>query len=117
MNIARNVAIVAVIAAAVAFLPGGGDVAAAAARSPTVAFAAAIAWAGWWAYRRYALDLDALPHGYRALLYAAIGTIVVVLAGSGKLTQTTPGALVFIALLGGAILALVTVWRAHRELG
>ena len=22
-----------------------------------------IAWAGWWAYRRYALDLDALPHG------------------------------------------------------
>ena len=58
---------------------------------------AAIAWAGWWAYRRYALDLDALPHGYRALLYAAIGAIVLVLAGAGKLTATTPGALAFIA--------------------
>ena len=116
MTVARNVAIIAAIAAAVAFLPGGGDVAAVVSRTLSLAFAAAIAWAGWWAYRRYALDLDALPPGYRALLYGAIGAVVLALAGAGKLTATTPGALLFMALLGGAILALVTVWRAHREL-
>lgn len=117
MTLARNLAIVAVIAAAIAFLPGGGDVAAVVSRTLSLAFIAAIAWAGWWAYRRFALDLDTLPHGYRALLYAAIGVIVLVIAGASRMTETTPGALAFIALLGGAILALVAVWRVHRELG
>lgn len=117
MNVARNVAIVALIAAAIAFLPGGGDVAAVVSRTLSLAFAAVVAWAGWWAYRRFALDLDALPPGYRALLYGAIGAVVLVLAGSRRLTATTPGSLVFIALLGAAVLALAAVWRAHRELG
>ncbi len=116
MTVARNVAIVAVIAAAIAFLPGGGDVAAVVSRTLSLAFAAALAWAGWWAYRRFALDLDALPHGYRTLLYAAIGVVVLVVAGASTLTETTPGSLAFMALLGGAILAFVAVWRAHREL-
>lgn len=117
MSTARNVAIVAAIAAAIAFLPGGGDVAAVVSRTLSLAFAAVIAWAGWWAYRRFALDLDALPPGYRGLLYAAIGGVVLAFAGASRLTATTPGALVFILILGSAALALVAVWRTHRELG
>jgi len=114
---ARNVAIVAAIAAAISFLPGGGDVAAVVSRTLSLAFAAVIAWAGWWAYRRFALDLDALPHGYRGLLYGAIGVVVLVVAGAGRMTATTSGSLLFIALLGAAVLAFVSVWRAHQELG
>ncbi len=117
MSTARNVAIVAVIAAAIAFLPGGGDVAAVVSRTLGLAFAGVILWAGWWAYRRYALDLDALPQGFRALLYAALGLVVLAIAGSAKLTATTSGSLVFIVMLGTAAVALVAVWRAHRELG
>ena len=117
MNTARNVAIVAVIAAAIAFLPGGGDVAAVVSRTLGLAFAGVILWAGWWAYRRYATDLDVLPHGFRALLYAALGVIVLAIAGSAKLTATTSGSLVFVLMLAGAAVALFAVWRAHRELG
>ena len=116
MIVARNLAIIAVIAAGIAFLPGGGDVAAVVSRTLTLAFIGALAWVGWWAYKRYALDLDALPHGYRALLYAAIGVVVLALAGAGRLTATTPGALAFMLLLSGALLAFAAVWRAHREL-
>lgn len=116
MSIARNVAIIAVAAAALTFLPGGSDVSAVVSRTLSLGFAAIVAWSGWWAYRRFAVDLDALPHGYRTLLYAALGAIVLVLAGSGRLTATTGGSLVFIALLGGAVIALVLVWRAHRDL-
>jgi hypothetical protein len=117
VSTARNVAIIAAIAAVIAFLPGGGDVAAVVSRTLSLAFAAVVAWAGWWAYRHFALDLDALPGGFRALLYAAIGLVVLALAGSSRLTATTSGSLVFIMLLGAAVLALVAVWRAHRELG
>jgi hypothetical protein len=117
VSTARNVAIIAAIAAAIAFLPGGGDVAAVVSRTLGLAFAGVIAWAGWWAYRRFAMDLDALPPGFRGLLYAAIGVVVLVVAGSSRLTATTSGSLVFIALLGAAVLAFVAVWRAHRELG
>ena len=117
MSTARNVAIVAVIAAAIAFLPGGGDVAAVVSRTLGLAFAGVILWAGWWAYRRYATDLDVLPHGFRALLYAALGVIVLAVAGSAKLTATTSGSLVVVLMLAGAALTLFAVWRAHRELG
>ena len=117
MSTARNVAIVAVIAAAIAFLPGGGDVAAVVSRTLGLAFAGVILWAGWWAYRRYAMDLDVLPHGFRALLYGAVGVIVLAVAGSAKLTATSSGSLVFFVMLGTAVAALVAVWRAHRELG
>lgn len=116
MTLARNLAIVAAIAAAFTFLPGGGDVAAILSRTLSLAFIGLIAWAGWWAYRRFSFDLDALPGGYRALLYGAIAVVVFVIAGSQKLTSTTSGSLVFIALLAAAVVALVAVWRAHRDL-
>jgi len=117
VSTARNVAIVAVIAAAIAFLPGGGDVAAVVSRTLGLAFAGVILLAGWWAYRRYALDLAALPHGFRALLYAALGAIVLAIAGSARLTATASGTFVFVLMLAAAGGALFAVWRAHRELG
>lgn len=115
MTLARNLAIVAVVAAAFAFLPGGGDVAEILSRTLSLAFIAVLAWAGWWAYGRFSFELDALPGGYRVLLYAAIGAVVLVIAGSEKLTATTSGSLVFIGLLAAAAAALVAVWRAHRD--
>lgn len=115
MTLARNLAIVAVVAAAFTFLPGGGDVAAILSRTLSLAFIAVLAWAGWWAYRRFSFELDALPGGYRSLLYAAIAVVVFVVAGSEKLTSTTSGSLVFIGLLAAAVVALVAVWRVHRD--
>ena len=116
MTTARNVAIVAVIAAAIAFLPGGGDVAAVVSRTLGLAFAGVILLAGWWAYRRFALDLAALPHGFRALLYAALGALVLAVAGWTKLSATSSGSIVLVLMLGASAVALYTVWRAHREL-
>jgi hypothetical protein len=111
----RNVAIVLAIAAAVTFLPGGGDVADVISRTLSLAFIAVLAWAGWWAYRHFSFDLDALPGGFRALLYCAVATVLFVIAGWDELTSTTSGSLVFIALLAAAAVALVAVWRAHRD--
>ncbi len=117
MTTARNVAILVALAAAVAFVPGGGDAAALVSRTLSLAFIAVIAWSLAYAYRRFGFDLDALRARDRALLYGAIAAIVLVLAGAGKLTATGTGAVVLIVVVLAAIAALMHVWRRHRSLG
>lgn len=117
MTTARNAGIILALAAAIAFVPGGGDVAAVVSRALSVVFAGVIAWAGWWAYRRFALNLDALGDRHRALLFGAIGAIVLALAGANRLSATTSGSLALVVVLAGAAAALVVVWRRHREYG
>lgn len=116
MTAARNILIVLAIAAAVEFLPGGGDAAAIVSRTLSVAFIAVILLGLAWAYRRFALDLDLLPFGYRALLYGTVGGLVLAFAASDRLTGTGAGSLAFIAILAAAAGALYAVWRRYRAL-
>lgn len=108
MSTARNVAIVLAIAAAVTFLPGGGDVAAVIGRTLSLAFIAVIAWGLVYLYRRHRTDLEQLRIGFRVLLYAAGGVLVLALAG-------TTGVVLLILLVAVA-LALFAVWQEYRTL-
>ncbi len=116
MSTARNIAIVLAIAAAIEFLPGGGDVADLVSRALSAAFIGVFVLGGVFLYRRFRLDLEQLSTGYRALLYGAIGVLVLALAASSRLTNTSSGALVFVALLAGVAGALLVVWRRYRSL-
>lgn len=75
MRVARNIAIVVALAAAVAFLPEGGDVAEGLLAAILLAFMAAIGWAVAMLYRRSSMTLAAMPDSRRAMLYGAGGLL------------------------------------------
>jgi hypothetical protein len=114
MRVARNVAIVALIAAAVEFLPGGGRVAEAFAAALWVVFAAGLAFFGYRLYRERNVDLHSLGDRHRALLYGAIAVGFVTLASQPRMWQTNLGEFVWFALIGLTVYTLLAVYRYSR---
>ncbi len=88
MKTARNVAIIALIAAAVEFLPGGGRAADAFAAALWVVFAAGFAFFGYRLYRERGVDLHSLGDRHRALLYGAVAVGYVTVAARSRMWQT-----------------------------
>lgn len=106
----RNVAIVALLALVVAFAPAGGNVAEAILTAITMGFLAGIAWTLFVLSRQNQLTLATLSDGRRALLYGALGTIALLIAGSDELFSSGGGTLVWIVLLGASVAAIWRVW-------
>jgi hypothetical protein len=110
MRTARNVAIVMLLALVVAFAPAGGNAADAIIAALTMGFLAVIAWALFTLSRQNQLSLAALSDGRRAILYAALGLIALLIAGSDKLFASGGGTLAWILLLGASIAAIWRIW-------
>jgi len=111
----RNVAIIAVLAVPLAFVPGGGNAAQAVLVTLGMAFLATIAIAARQIHRENRLTFDSLPDDQRAVLFGAIGVIVLMIAGAGKLLGGGGfGAVIWVTLMACAVIAIVGVWmRAH----
>lgn len=110
MRAVRNAAIVIGLALAVAFVPGGGNVADALLTAIALGFLAAISWALYTVGRRNELTLAALGDGRRAILYGALGLIALLIAGMDELFSTGAGTLAWLLLLGGSAAAIWRVW-------
>lgn len=114
LRVARNAAIVALIAAAVDFLPGGGRAAEAFAAALWVVFAAGFAFFGYRLYRERNLDLAGLGDRHRALLYGAVAVGFVVAAARTRMWETGFGEFAWFALMGIAVYVLLAVYRYSR---
>jgi TRAP-type C4-dicarboxylate transport system permease small subunit len=114
LRIARNVAIIALIAAAVEFLPGGGRVADAFAAALWVVFAVGFAFLGYRLYRERGIDLHSLGDRHRALLYGAIAVGFATIAARSRMWHTTFGEFLWFALIGLAAYTLLAVYRYSR---
>ncbi|HEY5192888.1 MAG TPA: hypothetical protein VIJ39_03305 [Solirubrobacteraceae bacterium] len=114
LRIARNVAIVALIAAAVEFLPGGGRAVEAFAAALWVVFAGGFAFLGYRLYRERARDLHGLGDRHRALLYGAIAVGFATVAAQPRMWETAFGEFVWFALIGLAAYTLLAVYRYSR---
>ncbi len=114
LKTARNVAIVALIAAAVEFLPGGGGVAEAFAATLWVVFAAGFAYFAHRLYRERRVDLHSLGDRHRALLYGAIAVAFVTAAAQPRMWQTGFGEFLWFVLMGLAGYTLFAVYRYSR---
>lgn len=115
LRTARNVAIIALVALAVAFLPGGGQAADAAIAVLMIAFLATIGFAARQVYRENRLTFDTLPDDQRAVLLGALGVIVLMIAGADEMLGGGGlGAVLWVTLIACAVLAIVGVWtRSH----
>jgi hypothetical protein len=98
------------LALGVAFLPGGGNVAAALLAALTMALLAGISWMVYTLSRENQLTLATLSDGRRAILYGAVGMILLLIAGSDRLFASGGGTLLWILLLAASIAAIWKVW-------
>ena len=115
MKNARNIAIVLVLAAVIAFVPGGGRAASTVGAILSILFAAGLAYFFGRTYLERRMDVYTLEDRNRAILYGAIGIAAVTFAAATRLLATGAGTFAFIALLGVCAYALFFVYRAWRQ--
>jgi len=106
----RNTVIVMALALVVAFAPSGGNFAEAILTAITMGFLAALAWMLFLLGRQNQLTLATLTDARRAVLYAALGMIALLIAGSDELFESGAGTLAWILLFGASIAAIWRVW-------
>ena len=110
MRTARNVAIIMLLALGVAYLPNGGNFAAAVITALTMALLAGIAWMLYVLSRENQLTLSTLTDGRRAIFYGGFGMLALLVAGSHKMFSTGGGTLLWIVLMGVSVAAIWRVW-------
>jgi signal transduction histidine kinase len=115
MRALRNAAIIALLALIVAVVPGGDNAARAIVAALTLVFLALIGFGGWQLYRQYRFTYLQLDDRRRALLLGAIGAIVLMVAGADEMTSTGGGLVVWLAVLGASIYAIVRVWTEAQS--
>jgi hypothetical protein len=111
------VAIVAGLAAIVAFVPHGGSTAGFIGRILTVSLTILFVLFGARLYQMFRDDLYGLGDRHRAILYGALGSFVLAMAWRRELFDTAAGSLLWIAMIAGAMGGLYAVfmrWRAYR---
>jgi multisubunit Na+/H+ antiporter MnhB subunit len=111
----RNVAIIVVIAAVVAFAPGGGTTGTVVITAVSLIFLAVLAWVASILYREHRTSLYSLGDSRRAALYAAAAVLAVTLTATSKLTSSSGGSVAWLVLVGGSVYTLfAVVWAARR---
>lgn len=113
----RNVLILLAIAAAVAFLPGGGDTASLVGSLLSIGITVIFVLLGVRFYRENRVAIFSLGDKHRAIAYGSLGALVVAFAGRDKLTDTAGGSAVLVLLFAGAVAGAYAVWRHHRAYG
>jgi hypothetical protein len=114
LRVLRNVAIVALIAAAVEFLPGGGRAVEAFAAALWVVFASGIAFFAYRIYRERAADLHGLGDRHRGMLYGALAVGFLTAAAQPRMWHTAVGEFVWFVLVGMVVYTLLAVYRYSR---
>jgi hypothetical protein len=112
--VARNVAIIALIAAVVYAVPGGGQAANAFESALLAAFGVAIGYLGLRLYRESRTTLYGLGDRYRALLYGALGGGALLFVARQRMWESGLGELLWFVLIGLAVYALLAVYRHWR---
>jgi hypothetical protein len=113
--VARNVAIIAVLAAMVAILPGGGTGAGVVLTGLYLVFLGAGIWVATIMYREHRSSLFLLPDSRRALLYVAAAVLAVTLTATHRLWSTPAGSIAWLVLVGASVYAgFAVLWAARR---
>lgn len=116
MRALRNIAIIMLLAFVVAEVPGGGNVSQGTQAALSIAFLVAIAGTGWLLYRQNRLAYMTLPDRDRAILLGSVGAIVLLMSGRGEVLDWGIGPIVFIAVIGLALLGIIRVVMDSRAI-
>jgi hypothetical protein len=116
MRLARNFAIIALLALGVTVLPGGGPTLDVFLALIMIAFFTAIALLGYRLYREHHFTLDSLEPRQRLVLYASIGLAFLTFAATRQLFDAGGlGVLGWLLLLGAASYGVFWVFQQSRR--
>ena len=110
-------AIVAGLAAIVAFVPHGGSTAGFVSRIISISLTVLFALFAARLYQMFRHDIYGLGDRYRAILYGAVGAFVLAMAWRDEMFDTGAGTFLWILMIVGALGGLYTVfvrWRSYR---
>jgi hypothetical protein len=112
----RNVLIILLIAAVVAFAPGGGRGAGVITQAVSLLFLGAIAWFASLMYRQHRVAIYSLGERRRGALYAAAAVLTITLTATHRLwTASSLGQVAWLVLVGGSVYtAFAIIWAARR---
>jgi len=114
MALARNLAIIALVALAIVAVPGGGTAADVVVAVISLAFFGAMAWYGRRIYMENRITLWGLTTAHRALLYGGFAVAFMTLVATPRLWNGA-GKLAWLALLAGSAAAVYYVWVESRR--
>jgi hypothetical protein len=113
----RNVAIIALVALGVAFIPGGSRAAALILGILSLGFLAALGLLGYRLYMENRFTLWGMSTRLRALLYGGIAVATMTLIASARLWESGLGTLLWFLLLGGSAFSVYHAWTESRRYG
>ena len=115
-KVARNVLIIAAIAAIIDFAPGGGTGSRVVLQGIGLLFLGTIAWFASIAYRQHRTALYSLGDARRGGLYAALAVATLTLSATPRLFQAGGvGVLVWLVLIGAAAYTVIAILWAARS--
>jgi hypothetical protein len=111
----RNILIIVGLALVVWLVPGGDEASVTISNLLSIVFVGGLLFFAYKLYMENRETIFGLEERTRGILYAAVALIAITLVATRRMwDEGGPGALVWLALMGIAIYALVWVWRAYR---
>jgi hypothetical protein len=111
----RNILIIAVIAALIVIVPGGGTGASVVGQGVYLVFLGAIVWFAALQYRQHRVAIYSLGDRNRTILYAALGVLTLTLIASGRMWHTGAGLIAWFVLVAACVYAVFAIlWTARR---
>jgi uncharacterized membrane protein YjjP (DUF1212 family) len=118
MKVARNVAIIALVALALTALPGGGPTLNVILTLLSIAFFAGIALFVFRLYHEHKFTIDSLSEKQRIILYGSIGLAFVNFTATSRLFDLGGlGVMVWLILLGLCSYGVMWVYMSYRSYG
>ena len=114
MRVARNIAIILLLALIVSEVPGGGNVADGLLAAITITFLVLIGALAYQLYRQNKFTYLGLSDARRAIVVGALGAIVLMIAGTDELLETGLGLFIWFSVLGIAVYGLFRVYQDSR---
>ena len=111
----RNIGIIALVALAVAAIPGGSDTAQLILAILSLGFLAALGFLGYRLYMENKFTLWSMSDQHRALLYGGIAVAAATLIATDRLVNSGLGTILWFCLLGGSVFAVYTAWVESRR--
>lgn len=111
MIVARNVAIIALLALLITVLPQGGNLTEAILLTLSLTFVVAIGLlvARFWGDQEF--NRDTMSDADQTILYASLAGLMLIVAGIDELFASGIGTLILLVVVGLSIYGLVTVYR------